>query len=111
MKATKKNEDNIETFSEWQDRMYKVMADFNSKTDPNLIKLREEHEEYKAQQMADIKENRRLANWRILHFFVMLLLIPVLISLWNMHPVLGILGIIGYIWLIRNKINTGFYFG
>lgn len=38
---------------------------------------------------------------------ILILGIPVLILLWNLHPVLGILGIVWYLWLLRDRWLAG----
>lgn len=38
---------------------------------------------------------------------ILILGIPVLIFLWNLHPVLGILGIVWYLWLLRDRWVAG----
>lgn len=42
-------------------------------------------------------------------FFI--LSIYFLIFLWNVHIVLGIIGIVIFFWFINNKYKTGYYFG
>jgi hypothetical protein len=38
---------------------------------------------------------------------IVILGIPVLIFLWNLHPVVGILGIVWYLWLLRDRWVAG----
>jgi hypothetical protein len=41
--------------------------------------------------------------WRKLAFYVFIIVgIPILILFWNIHPVLGIIGIVGYFWIAKN---------
>lgn len=36
--------------------------------------------------------------------------IPVLILMWNIHPVLGLLGIVLFVWLVKKRLENGYFF-
>ncbi|OGY35672.1 MAG: hypothetical protein A3E36_00040 [Candidatus Andersenbacteria bacterium RIFCSPHIGHO2_12_FULL_45_11b] len=60
--------------------------------------------------------NQRTGVWRqilkqIMFFVLTLVLVPLSMGLWAIHPLLGILGIVFFMWLVKNKWTTEYYFG
>ncbi|MBI2475756.1 MAG: hypothetical protein HYV67_00755 [Candidatus Taylorbacteria bacterium] len=94
---------------DWMENMQKTIAGIESI--PFKAKMKELEEEFEGQEQERRQQNKRKIILESFFFFAMVFLIPVLILLWNVHPVLGILGIVFYVWLVRNKIQTGYYFG
>lgn len=98
-----------EDFEAWKGRIQKVISDVEHETNPATQSLRQMERDNLERVIKERKEIQRKAWYQILYFLIVVALIPVLVWLWNIHPVLGILGIIGYIWIIRNKIQNGYY--
>ena len=115
MKSIKKDKNKEENFEQWKERTERIMDDTRMATDPvmraELIALQALIESGKnTQQFA--KESYEKQREEMFHFYIFIIVaIPLIVIMWNLHPVLGILGIIGYIWLIRNKLQTGYYLG
>jgi uncharacterized membrane protein (DUF106 family) len=104
-----------ETMEKWSARMYATMNEVENATDPLKREIRKQQDETNRENLENIrlqiKYQRQELFWDIFFFFIMILLIPILVLAWNIHPVLGILGIIGYVWLVSNKIRFGSYLG
>lgn len=57
------------------------------------------------------KELRKTLLNPVIFIIFFLLAISLLILMWNIHPILGLLGLIIFVWMINNKWKTGYYFG
>jgi len=111
MTDIKKENNAGENFGQWKEKIEKSMHEVYVATDPVISALDQDQKEIEESARQGVKEEKERFKWQIFFFIIMVLLVPLLIVLWNLHPVLGILGIVGYVWLVKNKIQTGYYLG
>lgn len=104
--ATKESADDFERFLS----AYHIYM--GSKTEEEREGLKERSEEvqlslfdmdYAMKPMAYGNVQVRLREGLLTSWVILLLGIPVLVVLWNLHPVLGILGIIGYVFILWKR--------
>lgn len=108
--TTAKREE-ADDFEAWKARIQKTISDVEYETNPATQSLRQMEKENRERIAKESKAAQREAWHQVIYFIIVVALIPVLIWLWNIHPVLGLLGIVAFVWLVRNKIKTGYYFG
>ncbi len=56
-------------------------------------------------------QKRKLLKDIVVFVIFFALSIYIMIWFWNIHPILGLLALGGFVWLAKNKIESGYYFG
>lgn len=90
--------------------MQKTIDNMEDLLDPDKIALKKATRKIVSEFFLDTEDYQQKDD-QLIYFIFMLILLAVIVFIWNLHIVFGIIGVAGYLWLIKNKLSTGFYFG